>query len=555
MNPAKQWFDGLSADKKKKVYLAGAVTIIVLVILLVVIATDNSDKPKVDNSRRNKIQPSLLTGKDPGKVSLDSLVAQTRAQANKIDQMERQLQSIANNPGGTGRPGSVGVPFPPDRKESEVVALPGSLSSAEVIVAGTTGSVNAPAVVPVKVGERQVDVAVAADPSAAHGSSRSAPAGRQSPTRSPTAANSGSPNGPQTPRDNSDVFGASSTEPQVVESPVEPPPPPPKLNLRVLSPRADAGPQDQVDSPQANAIFTSGSSSTRPGAAPSRQAREPEFYLPLGSIISGTLLTGMDAPASGSAARKDPFPALLRVKHEAVLPNAGLMDLRECFLVASAYGELASQRVYLRAEGMSCLRADGAIIESSIDAYASGSDGKAGVRGTVVDKTADLVRDSLIAGFLGGLAKGFKPQQSQQVALNQQGGSVPFQFPDPSFVAGSGLLGGASNAADRIAGIYEDLARQIVPVIEINAGIPVDFIMTRGTTLRFKKAGEISSNARAVNQVQGQGRPGQLQGDQPVTTSFSGTNGLSVMQGAGSSSPPISPRGAGQTVTSAVRRP
>ena len=171
----------------------------------------------------------------------------------------------------------------------------------------------------------------------------------------------------------------------------------------------------------------------------------------------------------------------------------------------------------------------------------------------MVDKTADLIRDSLIAGFLGGIAKGFKPQQSQQVALNTQGGNVPFQFPDPSFVAGTGILGGASSAADRIAGIYEDLARQIVPVIEINAGIPVDFIMTRGTTLRFKKAGEIASYARAGSQVPGQ-RAGQ-QGDQPVTTSFSGTNGLSVMQGAGSSTPAVAPRGAGQTVSSAPRRP
>ena len=61
MNPAKQWFDGLSADKKRKVYVVGAITILVLLILVGVMATDNSDQPKVDSTRRNKIQPTAPT--------------------------------------------------------------------------------------------------------------------------------------------------------------------------------------------------------------------------------------------------------------------------------------------------------------------------------------------------------------------------------------------------------------------------------------------------------------------------------------------------------------
>lgn len=46
-------------------------------------------------------------------------------------------------------------------------------------------------------------------------------------------------------------------------------------------------------------------------------SKEEDGFLPV-SIISGTLLTGMDA-ATGKGARADPIPILLRVKHEAIL--------------------------------------------------------------------------------------------------------------------------------------------------------------------------------------------------------------------------------------------
>jgi len=273
----------------------------------------------------------------------------------------------------------------------------------------------------------------------------------------------------------------------------------------------------------------------------------------MGSMLSGTLLTGVDAPASGQHARKDPFPALLRVKHEAILPNNGLLDIRDCLLIASAYSDLSSERVYMRAEGLSCQRGDGAIIEATIDAYASGADGKAGLHGRVVEKTGQLVARSLVAGFVGGLAEAFKPQKSQAVSVNPAAGSTgTFQYPDASYVVGTGLLGGASEAATRIGSIYDELAKQIVPVIEVNAGIPVDFILTRGVTLRFKKVGEVSGAAAARTSSAGSpnARPDQ------ATTSLTGSigGGFSVTPGQGTSTPPPTPTGPSNTFSSGGRR-
>jgi len=559
----KSWFAGLSPDGKRKTFVFGAVALIILSILIGVIATDSSDRPKVADGKRKKVEASLLTGKDPGKVGIEQLLATTKRQESQIEQLQRQLQGVANaqaGPGGQRGGGTSpnGLPFPYSKGgDSEVVALPGA-ANGDVVTKGANGSVSAPAVAPVKASQKSLEQALDDDPTAPKGPNGRTAANRPGGSRrAPTAADNGAAGGPQAPRDNSDVFGGNTANGSDPSSAVTPPPPPPKLKLRVLTPRNDAvvdrGDAQPVSS---NAIFTQSGQGNSGRVLPGvgnrgASAREPEFYLPLGSIISGTLLTGMDAPASGAAARKDPFPALLRIKHEAILPNSGLLDLRECFIVASAYGELSSQRVYLRAEGLSCQRSDGAIIEASIDAYASGRDGKAGVRGIVIDKTGELIKDSLLAGFVGGLAKGFKPTQSQAVNLNAATGTAAqFQFPDPSFVAGNGILSGASGAAERIGTIYEELAKQIVPVIEINAGVPVDFIMTRGATLRFKKVGEISGTRAAA--TQGAGQTGQSRQD-GATTSIAGSNGFSVTQGAGSSTPAIPPVGSSQTIT--TRRP
>src|SRR5690554_1089308 len=72
----------------------------------------------------------------------------------------------------------------------------------------------------------------------------------------------------------------------------------------------------------------------------------PEQFLPAGSIISGTLITGLDAPTSNSA-KGNPHPALVRIKTESILPNRYRADLRECFMIVSGYGDMSSERAYL----------------------------------------------------------------------------------------------------------------------------------------------------------------------------------------------------------------
>jgi len=218
-----------------------------------------------------------------------------------------------------------------------------------------------------------------------------------------------------------------------------------------------------------------------------QEKKDAGTYLPSGSIFSGTLLTGMDV-TTGEGSRRDPFPVLLRVKKEAILPNRYRADVKECFLVASGWGDLSSERAYIRAERLSCIREDGKALESRVEMYAVGEDGKAGVRGRMVNKTGALLGRALMAGFLEGFSKlfGKSPVMTIQTGPVGKAAKAPFESYLSSDALQSAGLSGAGNAMDRLAKYYIDMAENIYPVIEIEAGRAIDFILLNGVALQLQ---------------------------------------------------------------------
>ena len=231
----------------------------------------------------------------------------------------------------------------------------------------------------------------------------------------------------------------------------------------------------------------------------------PDMFLSAGSIISGTLITGLDAPTANQS-KQDPFPALLRIKHEAILPNRYRMDIRECFLIASGYGDLSSERAYMRAERISCVKKDGGVIETAMDAYSVGEDGKAGIRGRLVSKNGQLIAMTLLSGFVSGISQAFAPQSVQTFQTgNSPSSQQQFQWPSPEAVAGQAVMGGVSSAAEQIADYYLEMAKNIFPIIEIDAGRKVDFVMVRGMSLNPKSRSAQGTNfqggSRSANNI------------------------------------------------------
>ncbi|PDN26531.1 TraB/VirB10 family protein [Salmonella enterica] len=214
---------------------------------------------------------------------------------------------------------------------------------------------------------------------------------------------------------------------------------------------------------------------------------DESIYLPSGSILTGVLINGMDAPTS-QGARRDPFPSTLRIQKEAILPNRFRADVRECFLIVSGYGDLSSERAYLRGETFSCVRDDGGVIEAKLDSYAVGEDGKAGVRGRVVSKQGQIIAKSLMAGFLGGVSEAFDVNPVPVVSTNP-GSNTQYQSVFSDQMLQGAAVKGASKALDRIAQFYIDMAEGIFPVIEVDAGRQVDIIVTKGTKLQIRSTG------------------------------------------------------------------
>lgn len=209
---------------------------------------------------------------------------------------------------------------------------------------------------------------------------------------------------------------------------------------------------------------------------------KPVPALSAGSFFEAVLLNGMDAPTSATT-QKNPVPTTLRIKTEAMLPNKYRVDIKECFVLASGYGSLSSERAILRTETISCVRKDGKIIESKVEGYIVGEDGRAGMRGRLVSKQGQMIAKTLVAGGLSGFAQAMTPQNVPQLNLNP-GGTVSTQTADTSSILQTGVAKGFTTSANEVAKFYMEMAREMTPVVEVDAGRKVTIMLVKGFELK-----------------------------------------------------------------------
>lgn len=208
-----------------------------------------------------------------------------------------------------------------------------------------------------------------------------------------------------------------------------------------------------------------------------------EHGLPTGSMIQGVLINGMDATAGRG--KGNAVPALIRVKKDAVLPNRYIQAVKECFIIVSGVGNLATERAEMRGENISCIFKDGEIVDGPISAYVVGEDGKSGLRGRVVSKQGSVIARSMVAGVLGGLGKQLAPTSVPSLDISG-GDETKYQTPNLGNASTIALASGVGSGLDRVANFYMDLAEQMVPVIEIDAGRQVTLILNN----KFKAQGK-----------------------------------------------------------------
>lgn len=233
--------------------------------------------------------------------------------------------------------------------------------------------------------------------------------------------------------------------------------------------------------PKVASIRITGGNSTKRSEAP-KQIEKPTPAMPAGSFFEAVLLNGMDAPTS-STTQKNPVPTTLRIKSDAVLPNKYNVDVKECFALASGYGVLSSERAMLRTESFSCVRKDGKIIEGKLEGYIVGEDGRVGMRGRLVSKQGQMIAKTLVAGGLSGLAQGMTPQTIPQLNLGNDS-TTQTQTADASSILQTGVAKGFSTSANEIAKFYIEMAREMTPVVEIDAGRKITVMLVKGIELK-----------------------------------------------------------------------
>jgi conjugal transfer pilus assembly protein TraB len=220
---------------------------------------------------------------------------------------------------------------------------------------------------------------------------------------------------------------------------------------------------------------TKGEDGTTQRPESSRQTLDT--YLPV-SFTRGVLLGGLDAPTGGQS-QSNPHPVLIRLSDNSVLPNRYRAEYRECFVIAAGYGDISSERAYLRTESLSCVRSDGSALEVKIQGSVYGEDGKVGMRGRLITKQGQMLANALMAGVVSGIGQGIAT--SNTTYSTSALGAVATTSGSDALKAGLGA--GVGKALDRLAQYYIKLAEQTFPIIEIDAGREIDVVLTKGVRI------------------------------------------------------------------------
>lgn len=240
-----------------------------------------------------------------------------------------------------------------------------------------------------------------------------------------------------------------------------------------------------MESPEKQQPTMLGGISFTPGA-PNKEAesatKKKTVFLPP-SFMPAKLITGIDARTS-QLAQAHPEPIMLRVQAPAVLPNYLKANLKGCFIVADALGDLAKERVTVRLLTLNCLDQQGtAVINQKIEGFVTDSDGRRDMAGIVVSRAGSHLARSFAAGVIGGFGEAIQAENTV-TNINPLGMTKASK---PEGILKSGLGGGLKSATSDLQQFYLDLAKQAMPVIEVGAAKDITVVIQTGVELEIKE--------------------------------------------------------------------
>ncbi len=222
------------------------------------------------------------------------------------------------------------------------------------------------------------------------------------------------------------------------------------------------------------------------GAPDSMPVRKPiADYVPAGSYAEAVVIAGADASAAVQS-QGDPRPVLMRLTSPAygaaVDGVAARSDVEGCTVTGAAYGDLSSEKVYVRLQTMACVGDDPAtVIETPVSGFVAGG-GAAGVRGAVVSREGALVERAFMAGVFSGFGQSASQAFGPQAVLTGAG-SATVANSDIESIGRAGLGSGAGTAGQQVSDYLIRRAEQYQPVIQLAAGTAVTVVFLGGAWL------------------------------------------------------------------------
>lgn len=233
-------------------------------------------------------------------------------------------------------------------------------------------------------------------------------------------------------------------------------------------------------------------------------------YIPEGTYFTGHLLggiavsTGLDTPDENAT----PVAIKLMAKfdtHGRLTTNLSPlnnMDLQNCRIMGSSYGDLSSERAIVRLEKMVCEQ-DGVYITSKIAGQIFGPDGLNGVKGTIVSTSSKHIKNAAIGGLISGISSAAKGQEGASIS---GAGLITTKKKGAKNLLGEGTLQGTSNAGEKIADYYLRQAEAMSPILTVPSGVRINAQITKGffvgevSTHRKIKA-DRATTAAATNRI------------------------------------------------------
>lgn len=209
-------------------------------------------------------------------------------------------------------------------------------------------------------------------------------------------------------------------------------------------------------------------------------------YLPPNSIATAKVVVGVDAATNVKSA-SDPLPVLLRVTGPArsVFSDGKLLRTRVqgCMVNGAAYGDLSSEKVYVKLQRMTCPQPGGRYAVSEVKGFISFG-GKVGLRGRVVSREGGLITQAFLAGLAGGFGRGFSANSNALLRGTNVSVDGKRDQLSAAEIAQGGFGEGVSTAGDKLSDYMIERAEQYQPVIEMPTGADVEVVFLDGTFIR-----------------------------------------------------------------------